>query len=437
MKPRRLAKWYDKLRPVEKYVAPNQSQKIQDNIRTVFIMLVALPGLIFVESVFVTREWRSFEGVAVPLPSPIGALRPGDPWPVGLPSILLSDVLPNDIAAALPSGAAVPQGQSKLTVFSIKESVLSLNTPVHQSWFHSVVNPDGDAVTTEVFLWCGYDLETTPARPLCLATVPIPIFGRVVSGACLSHKGFALHQTLLSSDICEAANPPSLCDQLPEWNANPPGIDQIVEVDENLQCAASVVLPHMILSMTMDQIVMQTQTISSFVDSFSVSPEHGPGFTRSLVSVTHTATETDAVPWPALEMPKGVIPITISSQARAAGLFWTAYDSRYAIQRGDDAKAPARSANFLGEYDVQLRAPTMFEAAAVFLGRGPSNTNLSDILEPIYTLPVLANGCTQQVTQPSYGVTSTVQTELVVRIAEKACSELAITPTLIEHHGWR
>ncbi|ASJ73957.1 hypothetical protein IMCC3135_19390 [Granulosicoccus antarcticus IMCC3135] len=437
---KRLSAWYEGLRPIEDYVAAGLSPRARNNIRSAIIVIAALPGIALVESYFINRPWRDFYRVGIKLPEPIVRLDVGQPWPSDVSTTLLADLLPPDVAAVLPADAAVPQGQKRLSVLSIVEQVESLNTPVLQSWLSSFTNPEGDTVTTEVALWCGFDLEKSPAERLCIATVPVPLFGRVTSASCLVKNGFALYHTLLRSDLCEHDEHENICSQLPVWRHNPPSQGQVVKIDD-LQCAASIILPYLTLTMTHDGVRIDSETISPFAGSFKADVEHGHGFTRSLAILAHDGASEGEISWNDLLDKRGVIPVSITPQTRAAGLVWTEYRSRHDIHRGDNGKEPKlKGSRSFHELKVALQPSSSFQIAAQFLGKQLTiptvagnllsgidaselrdGAVLPDACQPDSELPVVAQAGSS-IEGPGYSV----------RLSQTVCPEDALKPALIQ-----
>ena len=432
---KRLSIWYENLRPIEDHIAAGLSQRARNNVRAAIIVIAALPGIALVESHFINRPWRDFDRIEIDLPEPATRLDIGQPWPSDVPTTLLSELLPEDVAAVLSADAAVPQGQDRLSVFSIVEQVRSLNTPVSQSWLSSLTHPTGDTVSTEVALWCGFDLEKSPAERMCIATVPVPVFGRVVSAACLFNNGFALYHTLVRSDLCENEGHENICSHLPEWKDNSPKQGQPADIDD-LQCSASLILPYLTLTMTHEGIRITSETISPLADTFKAHAEHGRGFTRSLTILAHQAANDGQVSWSDLLDDDGAIPVSMTPQTRAAGLAWTEYRSRHDIKRGDNAKdLKLKGSVSLRELNVPLQPPSSFQAAAQFLGQELLIPASTDNPTSGFSASELPGACLVGPELPTVAQTGSDIGEepgYRVRLSKTVCPEESLRPALIQ-----
>lgn len=432
---KRFSAWYDGLRPIEDHLAAGRSQRTRNNVRAAIMVIGALPGIALVESHFINRPWRDFGPVDIRLPEPATGLDVGQPWPSHVPTTPLSELLPQDLATLLPADAAVPQGQGRLTVFSAVEEVESLNTPVSQSWLSSLSKPAGDTVTTRTAVWCGFDLEKSPAERLCIATVPIPLFGRITSAACLLENGFALYHTLLRSDICESGEHENICSRLTDWNNDTPTQGQIVKIDD-LQCSASMILPYLTLTMTHDGIAISSESISPYANTLKPDAEHGPGFARSLTLLAHPSASAGEISWTDLLDDKGAIPVSMTPQTRAAGLRWTEYRSRHDIKRGNNAKDPQLKGSVsLRELNMALQPPSSLQTAAQFLGQVLPMSGTTGNRLPGIDTSALPEACTTGPERPTVDQSSLSTGEdpgYRVSLSQTVCPDIALRPALFE-----
>lgn len=435
---KRLFLWYADLRSIEDYIAPGHSQRLRNNIRGCMIILAAAPGIAMVEWSLIDKPWREFDHIEMELPEPPPlTIKAGQPWPDDAPTDLLTDILPQSIAEQLPADAAVPQGQSRLTVFSIVERVESHNRPVSQNWLSSLTRPGGDPVTTKVNLWCGFDLQKMPVERLCVATIPVPVFGRVLSGPCLSGDAFAIHQTLLRSEVCEQdSRSEGVCNRLVDWNARPPRVGETIQISDKMQCSASMILPYLMLEMRGRRIRVTSQTISPIKHRFEPDIEHGYGFTRALTVLSHDAAIGGQMSWDELWDTSGNIPVSITSQTRAAGLFWTQYDSRHDVNRGHNAKKPTRVGSvFLGKISISLASPQSFRTAAHFLEQDlPTSSDITESIPEPDTLNIPKTCKIGNIAQtPSRSsLDSLADYGYLIRVSDTACPEVALRSALMK-----